>query len=117
MHSLFAGFLPKHHFAPAPTASFDAEEDAVQADLDALRAVLEAHHHEIAALLMEPLLQAAGGLNMTSPAYLRGARRLCDEFDVLLILDESPPASAARDACSPPSTPISRRTSWYFPKG
>ncbi|SEM67998.1 adenosylmethionine--8-amino-7-oxononanoate transaminase [Halomonas caseinilytica] len=88
MHSLFAGFLPKHHFAPAPTASFDAEEDAVQADLDALRAVLEAHHHEIAALLMEPLLQAAGGLNMTSPAYLRGARRLCDEFDVLLILDE-----------------------------
>ncbi|MDR5858170.1 adenosylmethionine--8-amino-7-oxononanoate transaminase [Halomonas eurihalina] len=88
MHSLFAGFLPKHHFAPAPTAPFDADDDAVQADLDALREVLEAHHHEIAALLMEPLLQAAGGLNMTSPAYLRGARRLCDEFDVLLVLDE-----------------------------
>ncbi|OBX37032.1 adenosylmethionine-8-amino-7-oxononanoate aminotransferase [Halomonas elongata] len=88
MHSLFAGFLPQHHFAPAPTAPFDADDDAVQADLDALRKVLEEHHHEIAALLMEPLLQAAGGLNMTSPAYLRGARRLCDEFDVLLILDE-----------------------------
>ncbi|MDL4863779.1 adenosylmethionine--8-amino-7-oxononanoate transaminase [Halomonas elongata] len=88
MHSLFAGFLPQHHFAPAPTAPFDADDDAAQADLDALRKVLEEHHHEIAALLMEPLLQAAGGLNMTSPAYLRGARRLCDEFDVLLVLDE-----------------------------
>ncbi|GED21814.1 adenosylmethionine--8-amino-7-oxononanoate transaminase [Halomonas halmophila] len=88
MHSLFAGFLPQHYFAPAPTASFDADAASVQADLDALRAVLESHHHEVAALLMEPLLQAAGGLNMTSPAYLRGARELCEEFDVLLILDE-----------------------------
>ncbi|QFU01236.1 Adenosylmethionine-8-amino-7-oxononanoate aminotransferase [Halomonas sp. THAF5a] len=88
MHSLFSGFLPQHHFAPAPTAGFDATQEAVQTDLDALRGVLEAHHEEIGALLMEPLLQAAGGLNMTSPHYLRGARELCDEFDVLLIFDE-----------------------------
>ncbi|SOC54266.1 adenosylmethionine-8-amino-7-oxononanoate aminotransferase [Chromohalobacter canadensis] len=88
MHSLFAGFLPQHHFAPAPTAGFEAGENEVQADLDALRGVLEAHHEEIGALLMEPLLQAAGGLNMTSPHYLRGARELCDEFDVLLVFDE-----------------------------
>ncbi|NAW35567.1 adenosylmethionine--8-amino-7-oxononanoate transaminase [Halomonas alimentaria] len=88
MHSLFAGYLPRHHFAPAPTAPFDAEPDAVEQDLAALRVVLERHHHEIAALLMEPLLQAAGGLNMTSPQYLRGARKLCDEFDVLLVFDE-----------------------------
>ncbi|MCT8467617.1 adenosylmethionine--8-amino-7-oxononanoate transaminase [Chromohalobacter canadensis] len=88
MHSLFAGFLPQHHFAPAPTAAFEAGEDEVQADLDALRGVLETHHEEIGALLMEPLLQAAGGLNMTSPHYLRGARELCDEFDVLLVFDE-----------------------------
>ncbi|WP_280553315.1 adenosylmethionine--8-amino-7-oxononanoate transaminase [Halomonas sp. 25-S5] len=88
MHSLFAGYLPRHPFAPAPTAPFDAPPEAVAADLDALRAVLEAHHHEVAALLMEPLLQAAGGLNMTSPHYLQGARRLCDEFDVLLVFDE-----------------------------
>ncbi|KGE78296.1 adenosylmethionine--8-amino-7-oxononanoate transaminase [Halomonas salina] len=88
MHSLFAGFLPQHHFAPAPTAGFDATREEVQADLDALRGVLEAHHEEIGALLMEPLLQAAGGLNMTSPHYLRGARELCDEFDILLIFDE-----------------------------
>lgn len=88
MHSLFSGYLPRHHFAPAPTAPYDAAPDAVEQDLAALRKVLEQHHHEIAALLMEPLLQAAGGLNMTSPLYLKGARELCDEFDVLLVFDE-----------------------------
>ncbi len=88
MHSLFSGYLPRHHFAPAPTAPFDATPQAVEVDLDALRRILEAHHHEIAALLMEPLLQAAGGLNMTSPHYLKGARALCDEYDVLLVFDE-----------------------------
>ncbi|HDZ48865.1 hypothetical protein LCGC14_0073670 [marine sediment metagenome] len=88
MHSLFASLLPKHHFAPAPTAPYDATPEQVAQDLAGLREVLERHHHEIAALLMEPLLQAAGGLNMTSPAYLTGARELCDEFGVLLIFDE-----------------------------
>ncbi|MBS3670373.1 MULTISPECIES: adenosylmethionine--8-amino-7-oxononanoate transaminase [Halomonadaceae] len=88
MHSLFASLLPQHHFAPAPTAPFDATAEQVEHDLSALRSVLERHHHEIAALLMEPLLQAAGGLNMTSPAYVAGARALCDEFNVLLIFDE-----------------------------
>ena len=88
MHSLFASLLPQHHFAPAPTAPFDATDEQVQHDLSALRRVLERHHDEIAALLMEPLLQAAGGLNMTSPAYITGAKQLCDEFGVLLIFDE-----------------------------
>ncbi len=88
MHSLFASLLPQHHFAPAPTAPFNATPEQVADDLAALRDVLASHHHEIAALLMEPLLQAAGGLNMTSPGYLRGARALCDEFGVLLIFDE-----------------------------
>lgn len=88
MHSLFSGFLPRHHFAPAPTAAFDAPRNAVEADIKALREVLESYHHEIAGLLMEPLLQAAGGLNMTSPHYVQAARALCDEFGVLLIFDE-----------------------------
>ncbi|WP_111414240.1 adenosylmethionine--8-amino-7-oxononanoate transaminase [Billgrantia lactosivorans] len=88
MHSLFAGYLPRHHFAPAPAAPYEAGPDAVAQDLAALRERLERHHHEIAALLVEPLLQAAGGLNITSPHYLKGARELCDEFDVLLIFDE-----------------------------
>ncbi|GHC25254.1 adenosylmethionine--8-amino-7-oxononanoate transaminase [Aidingimonas halophila] len=88
MHSLFAGFLPQHHFAPAPTAPFNASASEASSDIQALREVLEAHHHEIAALLMEPLLQAAGGLNMTSPYYVQAARELCDEFNVLLVFDE-----------------------------
>jgi len=88
MHALFAGYLPRHHFAPAPSAPFDATPEAVAPDLAALRDVLERHHHELAAVLMEPLLQAAGGLSMTSPHYLQGARALCDEFDVLLVFDE-----------------------------
>lgn len=88
MHSLFSGLLPQHHFARAPTAPFDATAEQVEHDLHALRGVLEQYHHEIAALLMEPLLQAAGGLNMTSPGYVAGARALCDEFGVLLIFDE-----------------------------
>lgn len=88
MHSLFASLLPQHHFAPAPTAPFNATAEQVEHDLSALRSVLERHHDEIAALLMEPLLQAAGGLNMTSPDYVTGARELCDEFGVLLIFDE-----------------------------
>lgn len=88
MHSLFSGLLPRQHFAPAPTAPFDAPLEAVEADIAALRWMLERHHHELAALLMEPLLQAAGGLNMTSPHYVRAARELCDEFDVLLVFDE-----------------------------
>ncbi len=88
MHGLFASLLPQHHFAPAPTAPFNATTEQVEHDLSALRSVLERHHEEIAALLMEPLLQAAGGLNMTSPDYVTGARELCDEFGVLLIFDE-----------------------------
>jgi len=88
MHRLFTPLLPQHHVAPAPSAPFDAAADDVEPDLRALREVLERHHHEIAALLMEPLLQAASGLNMTSPHYLRGARALCDKFNVLLVFDE-----------------------------
>lgn len=88
MHSLFADFLPRHHFAPAPTAGFNASREAVADDIRALRACLETHQHEIAGFLMEPLLQAAGGLNMYSPHYLRAARDLCDEFGVVLIFDE-----------------------------
>ncbi|MCG7598273.1 adenosylmethionine--8-amino-7-oxononanoate transaminase [Halomonas sp. McH1-25] len=88
MHSLFSGFLPRHHFAPAPSAPFDAPPEAAENDIAALRQAFERHHQDIAALLMEPLLQAAGGLNMTSPHYVRAARELCDEFDVLLVFDE-----------------------------
>lgn len=88
MHSLFSGLLPKHYFAPAPEASFNANAEAVAQDIAALRQLFKQHHHEIAGFLVEPLLQAAGGLNMYSPIYLQEARKLCDEFEILLVFDE-----------------------------
>ncbi|MBB1488948.1 adenosylmethionine--8-amino-7-oxononanoate transaminase [Oceanospirillum sediminis] len=88
MHSMFRGLLPEQHFAPAPEASFTASADEVAADIAKLRQVFEQHHHEIAGFMVEPLLQAAGGLNMYSPLYLQEARKLCDEFDILFIFDE-----------------------------
>lgn len=88
MHALFSGFLPRHHFAPAPQAGYSATQDKIETDIAALRQTLERCHEDTAALLMEPMLQAAGGLNMTSPDYVRATRELCDELDVLLIFDE-----------------------------
>lgn len=88
MHNLFSGLLPKHYFAPAPTASFTATVEEVAADIAELRKVFEQHHEEIAGFMVEPLLQAAGGLNMYSPIYLQEARKLCDEFEILFIFDE-----------------------------
>ena len=86
MHGLFTGTLPQQHFAPRPGARFG--EPGAEADLAALRSVLEAHAHEIAALILEPIVQGAGGMWFYSADYLRGAAELCRETDTLLIFDE-----------------------------
>ncbi len=86
MHHLFQSQLIPQLFAKAPISTFAGEwqdQDAVN-----LRAVFLAHHHEMAALIIEPILQGAGGMRMYHPNYLRACRALCDEFDVLLIADE-----------------------------
>lgn len=88
MHSLFAGIVHPNTFLPAPRGGFDADAETLRTDLDALWELLANHHHEIAALIVEPLLQAAGGFNMYSPVYLQEAHTLCNEYDVLLIFDE-----------------------------
>ena len=86
MHQLFAGILPQQYFVPPPQTGFYDDWDA--ADCSALEQVLQKHHADIAALIVEPVVQGAGGMRFYHPQYLREARRLCDEYDVLLIADE-----------------------------
>lgn len=79
MHAQFSGFLPQQLVVDLP-------EDA--AGIDALSELMRAHRHELAGVILEPLLQAAGGLKMHSPATLAAIAGLCREHDLLLILDE-----------------------------
>ncbi len=88
MHSLFAGVLPKHYFAPAPHMGFDLKLDEPADDIAALAALLEQHHDEIAAIILEPIVQGAGGMRFYRPAYVRQLRALADDYNVLLIFDE-----------------------------
>jgi len=87
MHHLFAGTLPQQLFAPRPPGGFDA--GAVDRAWEAEVAELfTAHAGELAAVIAEPVVQGAGGMHVYAPVYVRRLRELCDEHDVLLILDE-----------------------------
>ncbi len=89
---IYAPLLAEAIFAPSPDAwdaspGQSAEDCALQA-ADVLASLLDAHGHEVCALIIEPLLQCAGGMRMHHPAYLRRARELCDAHGVFLIADE-----------------------------
>lgn len=86
MHSLYKGYLPNHLFVEAPKTGFYQPWDAT--DIDDLRTTLAQHHQHIAAVMLEPIVQGAGGMRIYHPEYLTQARALCDEFNVLLIADE-----------------------------
>ncbi|EEF79549.1 adenosylmethionine--8-amino-7-oxononanoate transaminase [Methylophaga thiooxydans] len=86
MHSMFDNVLPKHLFAPAPECQRD--EDWQDTDIAEFRSLIDEHHHELAAVILEPLVQGAGGMRMYCPEYLRQVRALCDQYGVLLIFDE-----------------------------
>ncbi|WP_245807507.1 adenosylmethionine--8-amino-7-oxononanoate transaminase [Cognaticolwellia beringensis] len=86
MHQLFEPVLMKNLFAPAPKTAFDQAWDV--SDVDELSAMFEKHHHEIAAFIIEPIVQGAGGMRLYHPNYLKACRELCNQYNVLLIADE-----------------------------
>ncbi len=86
MHSLFSGAVPEQLFVEAPACGFNEpwREEAI----DEMRQALEDHASTIAAVIIEPIVQGAGGMRFYSPHYLRRLRELCTEHGVLLIFDE-----------------------------
>ena len=86
MHSLWQGYLPQHLFAPAPQSRFDGEWD--EHDMVAFARLMAAHRHEIAAVILEPVVQGAGGMRIYHPEWLRRIRKMCDREGILLIADE-----------------------------
>ena len=86
MHHLFNNVLPQHLFAPSPATPFG--EVCKPDDITQLKELLKQHHHELAAVIIEPIVQGAGGMKFYSADYLKQLRLLCDEYNVLLIADE-----------------------------
>ena len=86
MHEIFKGVLPVNYFADSPKGSF--HEAWNSSDFESMQNMLEKHHEELAAVILEPIVQGAGGMKFYHPQYLLELRRACDEYKVLLILDE-----------------------------
>lgn len=86
INTVYKTYTPQQIFAPRPNISFNGEwlsEKATE-----LRKLFVEHEHEVAAFIIEPIVQGAGGMNFYHPQYLREIRALCDEFDILFIVDE-----------------------------
>ncbi|WP_413497950.1 adenosylmethionine--8-amino-7-oxononanoate transaminase [Buttiauxella gaviniae] len=86
MHSLWQGYLPEHLFAPTPNCRFDDEWDEM--DIVPFARLMAAHRQEIAAVILEPIVQGAGGMRFYHPEWLKRIRRMCDREGILLIADE-----------------------------
>jgi len=86
MHELFNAVLPQQLFADAPQCGFNDDWD--ETDIESLATQLTQHQDHIAAVILEPIVQGAGGMRFYSPKYLKRVRQLCDQHQVLLICDE-----------------------------
>lgn len=86
MHHLFTSNMQQHFFAERPQCRFESVWSEI--DIGSFKELISRHHQEIAAVILEPIVQGAGGMWFYSPDYLKRVRELCDEFDVLLIIDE-----------------------------
>jgi adenosylmethionine-8-amino-7-oxononanoate aminotransferase len=86
MHQIFEQVLMQNYFAPAPTIKFG--EQWHSDDAQELTELFKQHHHELAAFIIEPIVQGTGGMRFYHPQYLKTCRQLCDQYNVLLIVDE-----------------------------
>ncbi|MDA9555928.1 adenosylmethionine--8-amino-7-oxononanoate transaminase [Vibrio sp.] len=86
MHRIYKGFLPEHIFCPSPTIGF--REQWHSSALNDFRRNIEQHKHDLAAVILEPIVQGAGGMRFYHPEFLKGVRSLCTQHNVLLIVDE-----------------------------
>lgn len=86
MHSLFSGILPKQLFVERPACRFDAPY--LPSSFTPMESALRTHAAELAAVVVEPVVQGAGGMWFYHPSYLRDLRALCNELGILLIADE-----------------------------
>ena len=86
MHELFSRVLPTQFFADKPESKPDGVWD--EHDIKSLEEALQCHHQQIAAVILEPVVQGTGGMRFYAPEYVRRARQLCDKYGVLLIFDE-----------------------------
>lgn len=86
MHQIFEQVLMQNYFAPAPIIKFG--EQWHNDEIIELTQLFEQHHHELAAFIIEPIVQGTGGMRFYHPNYLKACRQLCDQYDVLLIADE-----------------------------
>ena len=86
MHHLFSDLLMPQVFAKAPQIPFDGVWD--EREMDEIKELVETRHKELAAIILEPIVQGAGGMRFYHPQYLSRVRELCDEYDLLLIADE-----------------------------
>lgn len=86
MHQIFEQVLLQNYFAPAPNIKFG--EQWCDEETKELTGLFKLHHHELAAFIIEPIVQGTGGMRFYHPEYLKACRQLCNQYDVLLIVDE-----------------------------